>query len=76
MGSQITWNDDTTLRAEAALSVDWKLLRDGDVVSESSGKTFEFDVVEAGVFRIEAWLRFLGEPRVWILSNPIYIKTK
>lgn len=76
MGSQIRLNDDTTLRAEAALPVDWKLLRNGDVISESTGKTFKFDVTRPGVFRIEAWLRFLGEPRLWILSNPIYIESK
>jgi hypothetical protein len=74
MGSQVSWVPNMTLRAEAALPVDWKLLRDGEVVSESSGKRIGFDVDQPGVYRIEAWLSFLGEPRPWILSNPIYIR--
>lgn len=73
MGSQLSLIEGLRLLAEAALPVDWKLVRDGQVVSESEGKSFEFSVSEPGVYRVEAWLRFLGEPRPWILSNPIYI---
>jgi hypothetical protein len=74
IGSQLPWTDGLKLRAEAALPVDWKLVRDGQVVSENNGKAFDFAVSKPGVYRIEAWLQFLGEPRVWILSNPIYVR--
>jgi len=74
MGSELSLVEGLELRAEAALPVRWKLLREGDVVSESSGKSFDFSVNEPGIYRIEAWLQFVGEPRLWILSNPIYVR--
>jgi len=74
MGSELTLVDDLTLKAEAPLEVDWKLLKDGELVSDSKGKTFEYDVEGPGVYRIEAWLKFVGEPRPWIFSNPIYVR--
>ncbi len=74
MGSEISMVEGLRLRAEAALPVDWKLLRDGEVIRESSGKALDFAVEEPGIYRTEAWLRFVGEPRPWVLSNPIYIR--
>ncbi len=74
MGSELSLVEGLKLRAEAALPVDWKLLRNGEVVTKLSGKTFEFDVEQPGVYRTEAWLRFVGEPRLWVLSNPIYVR--
>jgi len=74
MGSQLSLVEGLELRAEAALPVQWKLLREGEIVSESSGRSFDFSVNDPGIYRIEAWLRFVGEPRLWILSNPIYVR--
>ncbi len=74
MGSELPLTEGLTLRAEAALPVAWKLLRNGKVLSESKGKTFAFEVEQPGVYRVEAWLKFVGEPRLWVLSNPIYIR--
>jgi len=74
MGSQVDLVSGMQLQAEAPLSVDWKLIRDGQPVRDSSGREFQHDVTEPGVYRIEAWLEFAGEPRVWILSNPIYVQ--
>jgi len=74
MGSELPWVAGLELRAEAALPVDWKLVRNSHVLSRSKGKTFDFDVQEPGVYRVEAWLKFVGEPRLWVLSNPIYIR--
>ena len=75
IGSQLPWAEGLKLRAEAPLPVDWKLVRDGKVISEADGKAFELAVSEPGIYRIEAWLTFLGEPRVWVLSNPIYVRS-
>jgi hypothetical protein len=74
MGSQLMLTEGLQLQAAAGLPVDWKLLRNGELIHEANGNTFELAVDEPGVYRIEAWLKFLGEPRVWILSNPIYIQ--
>jgi hypothetical protein len=49
------------------------LLNNGNVIAESSGRTLEFPVTQAGNYRVEAWLDIAGERMLWILSNPIYI---
>lgn len=74
MGSQVPMAAGLQLQAAAPLSVGWKLIRDGRTLRESTGRDFQYSVDEPGVYRIEAWLTFAGEPRVWILSNPIYIQ--
>ncbi len=74
MGSEVPLAAGLQLQAEAPLAVEWKLLKDGKIINESNGKSFSFDVEEPGVYRTEAWLKFVGEPRLWILSNPIYVR--
>jgi hypothetical protein len=54
--------------------VQWKLIHNSKVSAESTGRTFEAAVAEAGIYRVEAWLKVAGENMVWILSNPIYIR--
>jgi hypothetical protein len=73
MGSQLTITRDLTLQGRAPLAVHWRLMRNGNVVEESSGRTLRYSVVEAGVYRAEAWLDIAGERMIWILSNPLYI---
>lgn len=52
-----------------------RLLRHGKEVAKSEGKTdFEFEVKEAGVYRLEAWHTLDGELRPWIYSNPLYVR--
>lgn len=74
MGSEVSFVPGMQFQAEAPLAVDWKLLKDGKTISKSNGKTFAYNVEQPGVYRTEAWLKFVGEPRLWILSNPIYVR--
>ena len=62
------------LKAQAPLDAHWRLIRSGKLLIESDGPTFENKVTEPGIYRIEAWLDVAGEKRIWILSNPIYVK--
>ena len=66
--------EDMKLTAQAPLPVQWKLIYDGKVVKESKGNRFEYVTRELGTYRIEAWLDVAGEPMIWILSNPIYVR--
>ena len=76
MGTHLELPDGLTLSGQAPLSAHWKLIRNGQQISESDGFTFEFPVTEAGNYRVELWLNIAGEDRVWVLSNPIYVGDK
>ncbi len=74
MGSQLPYADGLRMRAQAPLPVHWRLMRNGAVDRESDGPTFESAVKQPGIYRIEAWLEVAGERKIWILSNPIYLR--
>ncbi len=74
MGSQLECADGLKWHAEAPLPVEWRLVRDGKVVSKASGRKFELEAKAPGNYRIEAWLDVAGQEQIWILSNPIYLR--
>ncbi len=76
VGSQIKYSQDLKLTGQSPLPAKWKLIRNGELVSQSDGRTFEALVKSAGNYRVELWLNLAGEDRIWILSNPIYISEK
>src|SRR5262249_21751653 len=74
MGSRLAFEKGLTLHAQAPLPVRWKLLRNGKVLSEATGRTLQVQVADRGNYRLEAWLKGAGENMIWILSNPIYLR--
>ena len=64
---------DLRLTGRAPLSAHWKLMRNGKLLSETTGSTMEVKLAEPGNYRAELWLDVAGEEQVWILSNPIYV---
>ena len=74
MGSQLAYAAGLKLHARAPLPVKWKLLCNGKLCSRAVGRSLEVAVAEPGIYRVEAWLKVAGEDRVWILSNPVYIR--
>jgi hypothetical protein len=74
MGSRLTFEDGLKIRAQAPLPVQWKLLRNGKVVAQATGRRLEISVREPGNYRAEAWLKVAGEDTIWIVSNPLYIR--
>lgn len=75
MGSQLDYADGLQLQAKAPLPVEWRLVRNGEVVTEAEGPSFKSPVDEPGSYRVEAWLDVAGEKRIWILSNPVYVRS-
>ncbi len=73
MGSQVTLSPALALKAVAPLPVHWRLICNGDVISESDGNSLNSEVTKPGVYRCEAWLDVAGTRMIWILSNPIYV---
>ncbi len=75
MGSRVPFAENMTFKAQAPLDAHWRLIRSGKILTEADGPLFDAKVTEPGIYRIEAWLDVAGEKRIWILSNPIYVKS-
>ena len=73
MGSQLALSKDLNLQGQAPLPVHWRMLHNGKIVEETTGRTIRFPVTNPGNYRAEAWLDIDGERMLWILSNPLYI---
>jgi hypothetical protein len=74
MGSRLKLEKGLTLRGRAPLPGRWRLIRNGKQVVESTGREFRRAVSEPGTYRVEVWLKVVGEDMIWILSNPVYIR--
>jgi hypothetical protein len=73
MGDEIGDHASVTLQAKLPSPAGIRLLKDGKVIKTSQGETLTYITDDPGVYRIEAYKRFLGKLRGWIFSNPIYI---
>jgi hypothetical protein len=73
LGSRLAFANGLKLRGEAPLDAHWKLIRNGKLASEASGRSFETTLTEPGNYRVELWLEIAGEKQIWLLSNPLYV---
>jgi hypothetical protein len=73
MGDSIPLEGSVTLLGKLPSSAEIRLIKDGKCIKSMHGETFTYVTNEAGVYRIEAYKRFLGRRRAWIFGNPIYI---
>jgi hypothetical protein len=74
MGSRPALENGLSLRGRAPLPGRWKLMRNGKCVTESTGRELSHALTQPGNYRVEVWLSIAGEDRIWILSNPIYVR--
>ena len=74
MGDEVKFAEGMKLVARFPLACKTRLLKDGKVISEKNQSVLEQTVDGAGVYRVEGWLTMDGEDRVWIYSNPIYVR--
>ena len=51
------------------------MLRDEEVVQETTGTNLTFETKDAGAYRVEARLVVGGEERSWIFSSPVYLRS-
>jgi PHP domain len=51
-----------------------RILRDGEPIAARVAAGIDHDAPGAGAYRVEAWLERDGRERVWVLSNPIYLR--
>jgi hypothetical protein len=74
MGDEIVLTGAMTLQAKLPSTAEIRLVKNGKVIRITHGEALVHITNEPGVFRIEAYKRYLGKLRGWIFSNPIYIK--
>jgi hypothetical protein len=63
-----------TLRVSAPREARLRVLRDGAMVAEGHGTALEHSIEVTGAYRAEAWLHWRGRERLWLVSNPIYLR--
>jgi len=74
MGEKIGMDGAVILQGKLPSSAEIRLIKDGKCIKALHGGTFTHVTKEAGVYRVEAYKRFLGKLRGWIFSNPIYVE--
>jgi hypothetical protein len=75
MGDEIPAKGGVTLQAKLPLAAEMRLIKDGEVLqSWKNQQACTHITTEPGVYRIEAFRRYLGKRRGWIYSNPIYVR--
>jgi hypothetical protein len=74
MGDELPHDTNLSLVAEFPVECAIRLLKNGEVVSESTGRRLEHAPDGAGTYRVEGWLKVDSEDRVWVYSNPIYLR--
>ena len=75
MGDSVNISEGTSLYlyVQSPVVADIRLLRNGRVVTQGHTATLNYQVRDAGVYRVEVWRQRWGKPRGWIFSNPIYV---
>ena len=74
MGSEPPFEPGLDLRAEAPLAGTFHIWRNGKEIATSAGRSLNHKVTESGNYRVEVWLNMPDGPKIWILSNPIYVR--
>jgi hypothetical protein len=75
LGQEIPSEGGVTLQARLPTFADCRLVKDGAAIRNwKRGLTCTHITTEPGVYRFEAYRRYLGRRVGWIFSNPIYLK--
>jgi hypothetical protein len=75
MGDELPAKGGVTLQAKLPAQAEIRLLKDGDRIQVwKNQQSCTHITTEPGVYRIEAYRRYLGKLRGWIYSNPIYVR--
>jgi hypothetical protein len=70
MGEEVQFEDGLPLHVRTPQTADIRLLRNGDLVMQTTASELHHSIELPGVYRVEASLR--GKP--WIFSNPVYCR--
>ncbi len=71
IGDSIASSNRTRFEAVIPKNAEIRLIQNGRVIARANAKTILYETAEHGVFRVEVYHR----GKLWILSNPIYVKS-
>jgi hypothetical protein len=74
MGEELHLAGRTVLRARLPGPGRIRLLRNGEVLAQAQGCRLDWVGQRTGAYRLEAYRRYAGQWRTWIVSNPIYVR--
>lgn len=74
MGDELVRTGAVVFKVTTPRPADTRLIRQGEVVARSKGRSLEYTTASAGTYRVEVYLRHLLERRGWIFSSPIYVE--
>jgi len=75
MGDTLPFTEGIELEIRFPIPCAIRLLKDGELCAEIFGRSLLHRVQGEGVYRVEGWLSLQKqEERLWLLSNPIYIR--
>jgi hypothetical protein len=75
MGEEISARGGLTFQIRLPLPAETHLIKDGKLLKTwTRHETCTYITANPGVYRVEAYVEYLGERRGWIFSNPIYVR--
>jgi len=75
MGDEISAKGGVTLEAHLPTFAEIRLIRNGKVLlTGNRTQALTYVTREPGVYRVEAFRKYMGIKRGWIFSNPIYVR--
>lgn len=73
-GQEFTADGEVQFEIHSPLRARLRLLRDGKVVAEKTGRRLAYRSGQAGVYRVEAFRWAWFHRRGWVFTNPIYVR--
>lgn len=75
MGDELDHKGGVTFKIRLPQRVDCTLLKDGKPVRTWHNRDIcTYITTEPGVYRVEAYIQYIGRRRGWIYSNPVYLR--
>lgn len=75
MGDEIPVGSGVTLQTHLPQRVECRLVKDGETIQTWQDRENCTHITsEPGVYRVEAYIDYMGRQRGWIFSNPIYVR--
>ncbi len=73
LGDEFVLHHSAELKISVPYQARIRIIRNGVLYHQTTGKECSVKISEQGVYRIEAHLKFFGRVHPWIFSNPLYV---
>jgi len=74
IGDELVRTGAVVFEVRTPRAADIRLIRNGEVVARKKGRGLTYTTAQAGIYRVEAYLRHRLGQRGWIFSSPIYVR--